>query len=76
MVKAVVCEVQGGEDRFPAGPRALLSWFHGGRKRLESCNRFVVFIRFRGAFFREVTFSIFDQRDGQKDDVTMVKKTK
>ena len=27
-------------------------------------------------FFREVTFSIFDQRDGQKDDVTMVKKTK
>ena len=25
-------------------------------------------------FFREVTFSIFDQRDGQKDDVTMVKK--
>ena len=26
--------------------------------------------------FREVTFSIFDQRDGQKDDVTMVKKTK
>ena len=25
-------------------------------------------------FFREVTFSIFDQRDGQKDDVTMAKK--
>ena len=24
-------------------------------------------------FFREVTFSIFDQRDGQKDDVTTVK---
>ena len=23
-----------------------------------------------------LTFSIFDQRDGQKDDVTMVKKTK
>ena len=29
-----------------------------------------------GTFFTEVTFSIFDQRDGQKDDVTMVKKTK
>ena len=27
-------------------------------------------------FFWEVTFSIFDQRDGQKDNVTMVKKTK
>ena len=26
-------------------------------------------------FFKEVTFSIFDQRDGQKDDVTMVKMT-
>ena len=25
---------------------------------------------------REATFSIFDQRDGEKDDVTMVKKTK
>ena len=25
----------------------------------------------QGHFFREVTFSIFDQRDGQKDDVTM-----
>ena len=31
---------------------------------------------FRSTFFREVTFSIFDQRDGEKDDVTMVKKTK
>ena len=31
---------------------------------------------FRGTFFRELTFSIFDQRDGQKDDVTMVRKTK
>ena len=27
-------------------------------------------------FFREVTFSIFDQSYGEKDDVTMVKKTK
>ena len=30
----------------------------------------------RSTFFREVTFSIFDQRDGEKGDVTMVKKTK
>ena len=27
-------------------------------------------------FFREVTFSIFDQRDGEKDVGTMVKKSK
>ena len=26
----------------------------------------------QGHFFREVTFSIFDQRDGEKDDVTVV----
>ena len=29
-----------GEDRFPAGPRALLSWFQRRRKGLGSCNRF------------------------------------
>ena len=33
-------EAQRGEDRFPAGPRALLSWFQIGRKGLGSCNRF------------------------------------
>ena len=37
-------QAQGGEDRFPdrfpAGPRALLSWFQSGRKGLGSCNRF------------------------------------
>ena len=27
-------EAQGGEDRFPAGPRALLRWFQIGRNRL------------------------------------------
>ena len=32
MVKAVVHQAQGGEDRFPAGARALLSWFQSGRK--------------------------------------------
>ena len=40
MVKTVVYEAQEGEDRFPAGPRALLNWFQSGRKGLESCNRF------------------------------------
>ena len=35
MVKAVMYEAQGGEDRFPAGPRALLSWFQSGRKRIR-----------------------------------------
>ena len=32
-VKAVAYEAQRGEDRFPAGPRALLSWFQSGRKK-------------------------------------------
>ena len=40
VVKAVVHQAQGGEDRFPAGPRAFLSWFQSGRKGLGSCNRF------------------------------------
>ena len=40
MVKAVAYEAHGGEDRFPAGPRAHLSWFQSGRNRLGSCNRF------------------------------------
>ena len=40
MVKAVVYEAQGGEDRFPAGPGALLRWFQSGRKGSGSCNRF------------------------------------
>ena len=35
MVKAVVHQAQGGEDRFPAGPRALLSWFKSGRRRIR-----------------------------------------
>ena len=37
MVKAVVHQAQGGEHRFPTGPRALLSWFLSGRKGLGSC---------------------------------------
>ena len=35
MFKAVLFEAQGGEDRFPAGPRALLRWFQSGRNRLS-----------------------------------------
>ena len=40
MVKVVEYETQGGEDRFPAGPRALLSWFRVEEKGLGNCNRF------------------------------------
>ena len=40
MVKALVHQTQRGEDRFPAGPRALLGWFQSGRKGLGRCNRF------------------------------------
>ena len=40
MVKAVVHQAQGGEDRLPAGPNALLSSFQSGRKGLGSCNGF------------------------------------
>ena len=79
MVEAVIHQDQGSEDRFPAGPRALLSWFQSGRKGLGTCNRFeykLISRSFRSTIFREVTFIIFDQRDGEKDDVTMVKKTK
>ena len=81
----MVHQAQGGEDRFPAGPRALLSWFQSGRKGLGGCNRFEELNKqlltaysevIQEHSFREVTFSIFDQTDGEKDDVTMVKKTK
>ena len=37
---AVMYKAHWGEDRFPAGPRALLSWFQSGRNQLGSCNRF------------------------------------
>ena len=66
-------------------PRDLLSWFQSGGKGLGSCNRFqelnkllltAYFEVIQEHFFREVTFSIFDQGDGQKDDVTIVKKPK
>ena len=40
MVKAVVYQARGGEGRFPAGLKALLSWFQSRRKGLESYNRF------------------------------------
>ena len=35
-----VSAAQGGEDRFPAGPRALLSWFQSGRKRIRKLQPF------------------------------------
>ena len=83
MVKAVAHRAQGGEDRFWARPRVLLSWFQSGREGLGTCNRFEELNKYlrtayfevtQEHFFREVTFSIFDQSDSEKDDVTMVKK--
>ena len=47
-------------------------FFHSGINLKEELNKWML----TAYFFREVTFSIFDQRDGQKDDVTLVKKTK
>ena len=34
MVNAVMYKAHGVEDRFPAGPRVLLSWFQSGRNQL------------------------------------------
>ena len=39
MVMAVLFEALGGEDRFPAGPRALLRWFQSGRNRLSGIKK-------------------------------------
>ena len=40
MVKAVLFEAKRGEDRFPAGPRALLRWSQNGRNRLGRIKKF------------------------------------
>ena len=40
MLKAVVHQGQGGKDRFPAAPRALLIELESGRKGSGSCKRF------------------------------------
>ena len=48
MVKAVVYEAQGGEDRFPAGPRERLSWFQSGRNRLGRMKKVWLFSNCRG----------------------------
>ena len=48
-----------------------------GAQSPRSGNRFLgpqlISRSFRSTFFREVTFSNFDQSDSEKDDVTMVK---
>ena len=43
MVKAVVHQAQGGEDRLPAGPRALLSWFQSEKKGLSAVKKLKAF---------------------------------
>ena len=37
-----------GEDRFPAGPRALLRWFQSGRNRLGRMKKVLLFGNWRG----------------------------
>ena len=37
-----------GEDRFPAGPRALLRWFQSGRNRLGRMKKVWLFSNWRG----------------------------
>ena len=37
-----------GEDRFPAGPRALLRWFQSGRNRLGRMKTVRLFSNWRG----------------------------
>ena len=37
-----------GEDRFPAGPRALLRWFQSGRNRLGRMKKVWLFTNWRG----------------------------
>ena len=39
-LKALSQQAKGGEDRLPAGPGALLSWFQSWRKGLGRFNRF------------------------------------
>ena len=41
MVKPVLFEAQGGEDRLEAGPRALLRWSQSGRNRLGGIKKSV-----------------------------------
>ena len=37
-----------GEDRFPAGPRALLRWFQSGRNRLGRMKKVWLFSNWHG----------------------------
>ena len=37
-----------GEDRFPAGPRALLRWFQSGRNRLGRMKKVQLFSNWHG----------------------------
>ena len=57
IVKAVLFEAQGGEDRFPAGPRALLRWFQSGRNRLSRIKKvWSVSSWYRGVIVKAVLF--------------------
>ena len=48
MAKAVLFEAQGGENRFPAGLRALLRSFQSGRNRLGRMKKVWLFSNWHG----------------------------
>ena len=54
MVKAVVHQAQAGEDRFPAGPRALLRWFQSGKNRLPRMKKVWLFSNWHGGLMVKV----------------------
>ena len=43
-----------GEDRFPAGPRALLRWFQSGRNRLGRMKKVWLFSNWHGGLMVKV----------------------
>ena len=54
----------GGEDRFPAGPRALLRWFQTGRNRLGRMKKVSLFSHWHG---RVMVKAVVHQAQGGGD---------
>ena len=51
-----------GEDRFPAGPRALLRWFQSGRNRLGRMKKVRLFGNWHGGVMVEAV--VYEARGG------------
>ena len=51
-----------GEDRFPAGPRALLRWFQSGRNRLGRMKKVRLFSNWNGGVM--VKAVVYEARGG------------